>query len=332
MKDHVGSRVMPTANEYRTGAENLIAYLASDLTPEGVSKTSPDEIQLYYKLPTVLAYGDQRKLALASLEQFVHRFVADDQLIVDEYAAPWSMYLAGWAAWGAGSLGRFDLAKTIMSTVDDLQNTEWGGYQYRHEDSLIQDSMRTGAAALGCVWSGDVSRAAAASKFLKHTFESQPDERFYFTSVGKEGRVLPNKDDRNVHFDLRDDQARPAMFATIIAALIWTSHLTSESKYLDLAEQHMRIVLAHTSDSSRMPLATKLGWAALMLSEQKKSEIAYSQFAHDCGSWLLENQAADGSIDFSSVPEVEPPLDKIWLVGWGCDAAMTLVALANRNA
>jgi hypothetical protein len=35
---------------------------------------------------------------------------------------------------------------------------------------------------------------------------------------------------------------------------------------------------------------------------------------------------------FFAHPDVAKPIDKLWLIGWGCDCALTLMAVADGTA
>jgi hypothetical protein len=87
----------------------------------------------------------------------------------------------------------------------------------------------------------------------------------------------------------------------------------------------------HHVDPGRLLLATKLGWSALMLRAQgNQPELDF--LAIQCASSLIERQSQDGSINFDQVPDISKPIDKLWLIGWGCDCALTLMAVADRIA
>src|SRR5262245_934687 len=132
--------------KYRAAADRLVNYLASDLAPDGSSQAAPDDIQFYYKLPAVLTMAGRRGAAARALNQFASRFVEPGAIRTDAASASWEAYLAGWAAWGAGLLGRFDLARTIMSAVAHLQDAG-GGFTHRAGNRPLVDVERTSGAA-----------------------------------------------------------------------------------------------------------------------------------------------------------------------------------------
>ena len=138
------------------------------------------------------------------------------------------------------------------------------------------------------------------------------------------GRAIGDEADRNVCFQLSDAQARPALFGTTIAALVWLGRAIRQPWPADLARRYLRLVLSHQTDPAALPLTTKSGWAALLLNEGK-AEPDFSGFAHRVGLQLLVRQDPDGGINFDDVPEVTKPIDKVWRLGWTCDAALTLV-------
>lgn len=324
---------MTSQQKFRRGAERLLDYLADEYDASGASKSATDNVQYYYKMPTVFTVGNRRALAMRTLEAFTSRFLKLGRLTLvnDPIAEPWSAYLAGWAAWGSGQLGRFDLARDIMAGVLDRQNATHGGFEHQTPHGRVQDTERSSAAAMGCIWSMNLPPAARVAAFLEHALEQQPEPGGFYAYLDATGQVVRDKTDRNVYFAMDDKHARPALFAASVACLVWLARTTGDGRYVELAHRYMKLVLAHCRDAARLPLATKSGWCALLVAAHVRDE-ALTSFAERTGRAILDRQQADGSIDFSDVPDVPNPLDKVWSIGWGCDCALTLVALADGGA
>ena len=106
---------MTSQQDYRRGAERLLDFMAAEYDQNAVSKSAPDNVQFYYKLPAVFNYGGRRGFAVLALQQFEQKFLTGPRLKLDPVAALWEAYIAGWVAWGAGALGRFDLARRIIA-------------------------------------------------------------------------------------------------------------------------------------------------------------------------------------------------------------------------
>ena len=319
---------MASVEEYREGADRLVQHLAAEYDRDGVSRSAPDNIQFYYKAPGTFAFGGRRDLALRTLEQFEQRFLSNGRLKLDPIAESWAAYLAGWAAMGAGMLGRFDLAGRIMGAVSRLQDASQGGFVHKSESGPLLDTERSSAAAMGLIWSMQTERALEVASFLGQALDSQPEAGTFYTYFDPNGSAVSSDTDRNAYFGLEDEHARPALFATTIASLVWLGRVTREEWLFDLAKRYLKFILSHRDDPARMPLATKIGWAALMLSAHVEDETLI-EFARRSGDYLLEKQEPEGSINFDAVPDVPKPVGKVWLVGWGCDAALTLVSLGN---
>jgi hypothetical protein len=319
----------------RVAADRLLSYLASGYDAEGVSRTAPNNIQYYYKLPAIFAYGGRRELAYRVLEQFVARFMKNQQLDLssDPVAYPWTPYLGGWAAWGAGALGRFDIARQIMGSVVSFRDPKTGGYQFLSSTGKrLLDVERTGAALMGAVWSHSLPEARAAAQFLRLVLKAQPaPDREFHAYLDLSGKVVPDTSDRNAYFSFADPFARPALFATGISGLVWLGRAASEEEPIALAQAYLRVVLAHHADPALLLLATKLGWSTLMLNAHR-SQPEFNQLPIHCAHNLIERQNQDGSINFDGVPDVEKPINKLWLIGWGCDCALTLMAVADGTA
>jgi hypothetical protein len=313
------------------GAARLIDWLAGDYDASGTSRSAPGNIQFYYKLPAVFATAGRRSLGLRVLEQAIARFFKSGRFVLDDdpIAAPWIGYLGGWLAWGAAMLGRFDVARQTIDSVIHLQDRTYGGFVHSSGGVMVQDTERTSAAAMGCVWAMQLDHAQAAAGFLKYALKAQaaPDREFH-TYIDLEGKLHPDVSDRNACFRSDDDQARPALFATTVAFLVWLGRATGREDLLDLAARYMGVVNANRHDPARLPLATKTGWAALLLARHRCAP-AMNEFAYRCGAAILERQLSNGSISFDGVPDVPKPVAPVWLNGWGCDAALTLTAIAD---
>lgn len=125
---------MPADAAYEQAAERLIDFLAAEYDDSGTPRSAPDNVQFYYKLPAVLHYGGHRKLAQRTLEQALARFVYGGQFRLDSdpIAGPWRAYLVGWLAWGAGALGRFDVARTFVDSVLPLSGRRYRRFPAQH--------------------------------------------------------------------------------------------------------------------------------------------------------------------------------------------------------
>jgi hypothetical protein len=234
-------------------------------------------------MPAVFAYGGRRLIAHRTLAQFAKRFMADGKFSVvdDPIANPWTAYIGGWLAWGAGALGRFDVARAVVSAIAYQQDAKAGGFWHEHGGRRLFDTERTSAAAMGCVWAMDTPRAEAASRFLAMVLDAQkesqpparrpeanankPDAFTFYAYSDWNGRPIVDRSDRNAYFATDDPHARPALFATTVACLVWVARQTGRRDPLETAHDYMRIVLAHHHDAAALPLATKSGWAAMML-------------------------------------------------------------------
>jgi len=319
-------------SEYFSGGTRLLDFLAAEYDSDGASRSAPDDIQFYYKLPAVMAFAGRRDLAQRTLNQIVERFITGDRFAVDDdpIALPWVAYLAGWAAWGAGALGRFDLAGTIMKSVASRQSAELGGYVHHTDGRRLFDTERSSSAGMGNVWAMDLGAAERVGRFLDHALDAQPEPDRFFTYFDEHGDPIPDTEDRNAFFDVSDPHARPALFATAVSCLVWLGRASGERTYYGVAHRYMQLVLGHNEDPATLPLATKTGWSALMLAEQV-DDPRLEGFARRNGEDLLDRLQPDGSIDFDGVPEVPKPVARVWQIGWGCDAALTLLALAYHG-
>lgn len=318
---------------YRDAAERLLTWLADCFDADGVARLAPDNVQYYYKMPAVFARGGRWALAHRTLTQFERRFLANGRLVLDDdpVARPWSAYIGGWLAWGAGLLGRFDVARAVVQANADRQDAATGGFWHEEGGVRVFDSERSSAATMGCLWAGDTNHAREAGRFLGDLLRRQDKARVFYAYADRQGRPIPNHADRNAYFALDDAHARPALFATTIACLVLLYRQTGETRHLEAAAAYMRVVLDHAGDVAALPLATKTGWAASML-HQHRPEPALLDFTRRNADAIVERQKSDGSISFDAVVDIPKPIDTVWLVGWGADCALTLLTAADQAA
>lgn len=319
----------------REASLRAVDFLASQYdSATGSAIAGPENVQLYYKMPAFFAYAGRGELARRTLEQLRARFLRHGRLDLsaDPIANPWSAYIAGWIAWGAGLLGCFEVGRLVMESVRERQGAELGGWFHEAPVGRLQDTERSGAALMGCIWAGDIEGSRRTADFLEYALDHQPSPgKEFHTYFDADGRCVPDTSDRNAYFSISDPSARPAVFACAIAGLVWLGRATGDSRFFDLARRYTGIVLAHEADPARLPLATKFGWAALMLAEHD-SNLALVEIAKRSGSDLVARVRHDGSVDFDTVPNVPKPLDPAWTVGWGVDAALTLIAVGEGGA
>jgi hypothetical protein len=318
---------------HANAAERLLGWLARRFDDNGVAHEAPDNVQHYYKAPAVFARGGRWALACRTLAQFEKRFLAGGRLALDAdpIARPWSAYIGGWLGWGAGMLGRFDVARLVSHATADRQDRATGGFWHEEGGVRVFDSERSSAATMGCVWAGDMARGAEAGRFLADLLARQSEAGVFYAYADAQGRPVANRSDRNAYFARDDAHARPALFATTIACLVWLYRQTGDARHLASANAYMDIVFGWAGDAARLPLATKTGWAAMLLHAHTHDQ-ALSDFARRNADAIVARQRPDGSIGFDEVIDVPKPVDTVWLVGWGADCALTLLAAADGAA
>lgn len=310
-------------------ANQLRGFLAAEFDESGASLSQPDGIQFYYKMPATFASTGRIDLANSTLNQLMTRFFQAGSLNTrgDESASSWAPYLSGWIAWGSALLGRFDHGRTVLRSIVGLQSAN-GGFRTGAPQDSPTDIQRTGAALMGLVWNFEITLAKQAASFLRGAIEGQAGRTQFCALVGADGQAIADPNDRNTYFEVGDEFARPAMFATPIAGLIWLFRLTGELEHLRTASAYMQLVLRHKA-AGTLPLATKIGWAALLLHEHKP-DPRLVHLALDAASDQAQRQQQDGSISFAAMEGEPVQLDKVWLVGWGCDCLLTLATMAGN--
>lgn len=176
----------------------------------------------------------------------------------------------------------------------------------------------------------DWAAGEAVTHYLRliQSRQPAPDSEFH-ACLDSSGEILPDRADRNACYVFSDPQARPALFPTTISGLVWLGRATGNDGHLELARDYMKIAMAHPN-CARLALATKIGWSVLMLARHFP-DPELTALARVNGGALIERQLPDGSISFDMVPDVPKPVDRVWLMGWNCDAALTLMALTDSG-
>jgi hypothetical protein len=110
---------MSIRSESRVAADKLLDYLTSEYDANGISRTAPDNIQFYYKLPAIFAYGGRRELAYRTLEQFVGRFMKNRRLTSPQTLRPTpGLHTSAGGHAGWRSSGNRQFARTCTAVPD----------------------------------------------------------------------------------------------------------------------------------------------------------------------------------------------------------------------
>ncbi len=321
--------------DMRIVAEKSLDFLEAAFDEHGRNRRAPDDPCVHFKMPYVFCYGGRRDLAHRVLEHIERNLLEADGSFRDPAAnGPQSLYLyqAGWLAWGSAFLGRFDLARRFARRAIAEQDDRWGGFWNENELGRVQWLLSSSSAAAGCAVAGELAAAEEYARFMTRLIERQPEPAtgFYFF-LSPEGEVVTAMPaDATLGFYDLSGRVRPAMFATVIAGLVWLGRQTGDGRHFDTARRYADIMLA-APEPQRSAFASKSGWAALML-HAHRPDPDLAAFATGMAAAIADRQLSDGSISHADWPGFETEVPADVREGSTCDWTLTAVALANGAA
>lgn len=326
----------PTRAEFRAAAERALDFLSASFDDKGRHREMPEDPNVHFKLPYVFNYGGRRELALRVLEHIENDLINPDGSFRDPSQSGFTsmyVYSAGWLAWGSAALGRFDLARCFARCAMTYRDPQQGGFWNEFELGRVQWLLTSSSGVAGCAAAGELEAALQGTRYMAYLLGQQPDpdKGFYF-NLGPDGLVVtaPAEDVTFSFYDYHDHM-RPAMFATVIASLVWTGQQTADSAAFDLARRYADVMLSPRRDPAGSPFASKAGWAALLLHRHRPDADLWD-FAKAVGRSFLERQTPDGSISLADWPGLGPQLPRARNESSTCDWVLSALALANGAA
>jgi hypothetical protein len=325
---------MEHLEQYRTSAARTRSWLDAHFADDGSFLPCPDDSRFYYKAPYALALGGLRAKGARVAKYVLDHFVdgAGNLTGAPDFSLEERLYGMGWLAFGAVATERFDLSAIVARRLAEMQDSRCGGFLFPDSDAgeEVAEVCFSAAAGMGLSAAGKLDPARSTADRLVALLDAQPDPGRFYNRFRPDGSVVarPDAGPWKKMYDLELDEQRPANFATVVAALVWTGRVTSDRRYLDAARRYVELVYRHRLDPARFGRASKFGFAMLQLYEDT-GEVGLLDRARRLGDVLLEHQSADGLWDPRPAGPPAPPHVRL---SAAFDCAVTMFALANLPA
>ncbi len=320
-------------NAYQQAAEKTRDWLDAHFTADGTFVLAPEDSRAYYKTPYLLATaglpGKGARVAKRALERFI-----DEQgnlLGPANFALEQRVYGMGWLALGGTAVGRFDLAEVVSGRLVEMQDQCSGGMVLPDEDigEDVAEVCFSAGAGMGMAAAGKLQAARLMADRFIALLDAQPEPGRFYNRFRPDGSIVAQAAEGawSKMYDLELDEQRPANFATVVLALVWTGRATGEKRYFEAAARYVAFVHEHQLDPARFGRSTKFGWAMLQLYEDTGDESLVAH-ASRLGDVLISYQCDDGLWDPRPATQVAiAPAERLT---YSSDCAMTVFALANQ--
>jgi hypothetical protein len=198
----------------------------------------------------------------------------------------------GWLAFGAVATDRFDLARVLAARLKAIQDPATGG-------SLFPDAAAGGG--MGLAAAGRIEVARRVCDTLVALVDAQAETPSYSNRCRRDGSVVrrPAPGAWQTMYSLTEDEQRPASFATVVLALVWTARATGERRYKAVAERYVNYTYRHRLDPARFGPATKFGYAMLQLYDET-GDVRLGQREH-YEDWLDLVMASSHGLDLTDL-------------------------------
>lgn len=318
-------------NKFQNSKEKIRAWLNTHFNQDGLSNDDASDSRYYYKAPYLFTMVGSRSKGAQVAKQVKEHFIDSEGNLIGppDFSLENRIYAMGWLGFGAIFVERFDLAEIIANRIIQIQNSISGGIHLPDEDAgeELAEVCFSAGAGMALVATGKIARAKLMADRFVTLLDEQPEKDCYYNRFRSDGSVFAKSAKGwEKSYNLKLDEQRPANFATVVMALVWTGRATREKSYFIAAQRYVDWVYKHELDPAHFGRATKFGWAMLSLYEETSNPTLLEHAKH-LGDVLLSHQCNDGF--WYSRPghnEDEPA----WMrLAYSADCAMTVCALAN---
>ncbi len=321
-----------STGHYRLSVRKLRDWLLKHYHPDGSSTIDPDDLRYYYKLSYLCGMTGLHTLGGRISRQVMRRFLQPDGSLVSKYPEnPWmQIYGMGWVTLGSCAVERYDLAEALATYLQCAADLEAGGVFLENdgEAGAVAEITCSSSAAMALAATGRIAAATAlANRFILH-FSGQPDPRRIYNRHRKDGSIVTSSTSSiwNQIYDLSEDEAGPAGYATVVNALVWTGRRTGQDRYFEAARRYVDFVYSHDRNPAGFGRTTKFGWAMLNLFEDT-GDADLLMRAREIGDVLVARQEEDGLWTPRPVGSSDDPLYA--RLSYSADCAMTVCVCAR---
>lgn len=319
-------------NPYAAAASQTRAWLDTHFDESGRCILDPEDSRFYYKAPQLLVMAGLRTKA-GRVAKYVRDHFIDEQGGLTgppAFGLENRVYAMGWLTFGAVATERFDLSTALAGRLLVMQDAHSGGIVLPDADAgeEVGEVCFTAGVGMGLAAAGKLDAARLVADRMVTMLDVQPEPGRYYNRFRRDGSVVarPARAAWQKMYDLAEPEQRPANYATVVLALVWTARATGERHYLEAAQRYVDMVYAHQADPAHFGRATKFGWAMLALYEDTGNPQLLAHARH-LGDVLLTHQSDDGLWDSRPVPAT--PAAPHERLAASADCASTISSLAG---
>ena len=315
---------------FHDAAARLRAWLQRNFDADGLCAIDPGDSRYYYKPPYLMTMAGMRSRGGRVARQIMEKFVAEDGELKSEAALANRVYAMGWIALGAAVAERFDLAHLMADRLEHYQDGRCGGIVLTDEDAgeEVAEVCFSGGAGMALAAAGRLRSARLMCDTFRDLIDEQESAPCFYNRFRRDGSVLARKagGDWEMVYDLGEEEQRPANFATVVNALVWTGRGLRQPDYFAVARRYVDLVYRHRSNPAHFGRSTKFGWSMLNLYEETGDPDLLER-ALELGEVLAARQSDDGLWNPQPGDVAGGPA---WpRLSYSSDCAMTVCSLAN---
>jgi hypothetical protein len=317
--------------KFQSSKEKIRTWLDAHFDEEGISTDDADDSRYYYKTPYLLTMVGARSKGARVAKQVIERFIDSEGNLMGrpDFSLENRVYAMGWLGFGAMIVERFDLAEILANRIIQMQDPNSGGIHLPDEDAgeEVAEVCFSAGAGMALAATGKIERAKLMADRFVTLLDEQPEKDIYYNRFRRDGSVFARSAKGwEKSYDLKLEEQRPANFATVVMALVWTGRAAREKSYFTAAQRYVDWVYRHEMDPAHFGRATKFGWAMLNLYEETGNPTLLEHAKH-LGDVLLSHQSDDGFWYSRPGHNADEPA---WMrLAYSADCAMTVCSLAN---
>ncbi len=318
---------MTSINE---AAKKTNAWLEANFDGDGSCRIDPEDARYYMKTPYLMTMAGLREKGARVAQRVMTRFVGDSGDLVSSAPLENRIYAMGWLALGAVVTERFDLAHILADRLEHYQDRQSGGIVLADEDAgeEVAEVCFSGGAGMALAAAGRLEAARKMADTFEALIVEQGEAGCFYNRFRRDGSVLARKagSEWEKAYDLQEDEQRPANYATVVNALVWTARALREQGYLRAARRYVDLVYRHRRNPAQFGRATKFGWSMLNLYAET-GDTDLLERTRELGEVLVAKQSPDGLWNPQPGNVEDAPA---WArLAYSSDCAMTIFALAN---
>ena len=317
---------------YLAAASKMRTWLDTHFDETGACTIDPTDPRYYYKAPYLLTLAGLRGKGARVAKYVLEHFITPEGELTgaDAFGAEQRVYGMGWLTFGAVSTERFDLAHRLADRLAATQDYSTGGFFLPDAEAgePVAEVCFSAGGGMGLAAAGRIAEARRQCDQLVKMIDEQRDTPCFFNRFRRDGTVVkrPAAGAWQKMYDLALDEQRPANFATVVLALVWTGRATGEKRYIDAATRYVDYTYSHKLDPAHFGRATKFGYAMLQLYDDTRDPVLLERARH-LGDVLVTHQSENGLWEPRPLSG-KPSAPYEWLAS-SADCATTIFALAT---